>query len=36
MPKIVSRSAISTSEDNKALHSTSRLVVNYCLCGEFI
>ncbi|KAH9464669.1 hypothetical protein MJO28_001629 [Puccinia striiformis f. sp. tritici] len=36
MPKIVSRSAISTSEDKQALHSTSRLVVNYCLCGEFI
>ncbi|KAG0143183.1 hypothetical protein CROQUDRAFT_49203 [Cronartium quercuum f. sp. fusiforme G11] len=36
MPKVVSRSAISTSEDKQALHSTSRLVVNYCLCGEFI
>lgn len=36
MPKIVSRSAISTSEDKQALHATSRLVVNYCLCGEFI
>ncbi|CAH7686864.1 hypothetical protein BY996DRAFT_4578650 [Phakopsora pachyrhizi] len=36
MPKIISRAAISTSEDKQALHSTSRLVVNYCLCGEFI
>ncbi|KAH9820048.1 hypothetical protein DFH28DRAFT_702766 [Melampsora americana] len=36
MPKVVSRSAISTSEDKQALHSTSRLIVHYCLCGEFI